>query len=1141
MLFTSINSTSTTSWCPKGNRALIALGSASGTLDASFDTKGELGIYELKQDGIPNQARPASLLNELKSQSRFTNVCWGMGTDDLPFGLIATAIEGGSLNLWDAGKILDRGSDIKQASLFSAKVSDGSPSTTITSLEFNPSDSGLLAVARGDGEINVWDLSAIKDRPSVKSKFYTCAGLNSVSWNRQTPYIIGASSYNGDVSVWDVRKPFKIMSLKDPGSRLALSSIAWDLSVPTRVVIASGDDTTPFMYSWDMRNPNLPENIFKGHEKGILSISWCEKDPGLLASCSKDARVLLWDTESCCIIGELERCNNWAFKVSWSPTCPNFIASSSFDGTVKIHDIISREQYSGNDASMGQYYQNCSYTLQVAPKWLKVPSGASFTCGNNLLSFSSNSRSIILRRVCADFEISSRVSILEKAYMENDRESVIRICSNRLDSIDHIPDPTIKYAELYQWMIFMYATTNDLESDIVKCLYSLKRDTARRNGDSTSANYDNLLEALDKLGYLNTGLTATNKSIEESDPSVAASKCVDTSDLYTGMDLAKKIQNSLCLGDIETATRTSIEVGNFVDAFTIASLHGPELLNKVMSVYLDTIDEDSCAPHTKVLKYIAGNKVHKLLEPNSGFDISSFESRSMLVSAIRRYVSNPDERSRLYSHLASRLLEVDGTSKAPGNVDYTTLLCYTVSKDPKILDLWADTVQLHERLVSQENDGALAVESLCFDSIQSFMEKVFVYNALVAPIAPLLESRGVGEAVAGIFYRYAKCLSDMGFPKLAYSCLDIHPMFRNQDGKGNGSTDALAGLDVYKLKRRIMSSLHINNCDQQAYTSSAEPVPPQTIQGMRRQTYSSSRSTGAPYPQANFGYHGGNPHTAPAAPYVTEVNPRQVQATQVPQAYGRTGGDVPVANHQSLISPQHTSFLGKRPPTLDQPQPDLELRRVPPPVNYNASQTYFDAPVPSSLNAPIPQMREAPNKFFPMGGIPRSINTSSAMFDPMTTSDVGFNDPPQDIFDVNPSSKGSHRARQGPPHRQEHSASASPLHSIPQQDSGVQYALAPKPPCPQNAPISPSTQAPQRVLPRYPQPAQARWDTNPQAPPGISYAPPHPQTPVAPLPNQWPPRMQPPPAQQRANPMPQQYPTGTAQFPPTFLPKNLPY
>jgi len=73
----------------------------------------------------------------------------------------------------------------------------------------------------------------------------------------------------------------------------------------TRLVTSSEDDMSPIIMVWDLRNARAPERILTGHEKGVLSLSWCKQDPDLLLSCGKDNRVLGWNPQTSEIIGEV--------------------------------------------------------------------------------------------------------------------------------------------------------------------------------------------------------------------------------------------------------------------------------------------------------------------------------------------------------------------------------------------------------------------------------------------------------------------------------------------------------------------------------------------------------------------------------------------------------------------------------------------------------------------------------------------------------------------------------------------------------------------------------------------------------------------------------------------------------------------
>jgi protein transport protein SEC31 len=49
----------------------------------------------------------------------------------------------------------------------------------------------------------------------------------------------------------------------------------------------------------------MGQQILTGHEKGVLSLSWCKQDADLLLSSGKDNRALCWNPQTSEIIGEV--------------------------------------------------------------------------------------------------------------------------------------------------------------------------------------------------------------------------------------------------------------------------------------------------------------------------------------------------------------------------------------------------------------------------------------------------------------------------------------------------------------------------------------------------------------------------------------------------------------------------------------------------------------------------------------------------------------------------------------------------------------------------------------------------------------------------------------------------------------------
>lgn len=199
---------------------------------------------------------------------------------------------------------------------------------------------------------------------------------------------------------------------------------------------------------WDLRNARAPEKILTGHEKGVLSLSWCKQDADLLLSCGKDNRALCWNPQTSEVIGELPSADNWAFQVDWCPRNPDMLATAFFDGTIGIHSIQSTNEaaaaVSGRAAApradgadvfdvpgFSRSSSQGTLSLKQPPKWLRRPVSATFGFGGKLVSVEnlpsaqgkSQSSVVHLRKVVTEIDFVERAKKLDAAIEEGSLQS----------------------------------------------------------------------------------------------------------------------------------------------------------------------------------------------------------------------------------------------------------------------------------------------------------------------------------------------------------------------------------------------------------------------------------------------------------------------------------------------------------------------------------------------------------------------------------------------------------------------------------------------------------------------------------------------------------------------------------------------
>ncbi|KAJ7633702.1 hypothetical protein B0H17DRAFT_995366 [Mycena rosella] len=443
MKLKEIRRTSTFAWSPSAELPLLATGTVAGALDESFSDESQLEIWApdfLDRDefelGGAGQRGPKGIV---KDTARFNRLAWGAVDAARPRGVIAAGLENGELALWDPAKILATADD----ALIMRNDTHTGP---IRGLDFNPIQTNLIASGAVSGEVYIWDLNspAKPYTPTPGARSTKLDEMTSVAWNRQVQYVLAGASNTGYTVVWDLRGKREVVALAyggGGGSGGGMSDIKWHPDNATRLVTASEDDQSPIIMMWDLRNARAPEKILTGHEKGILSLSWCAQDADLLLSCGKDNRTLCWNPQTGEALGELPRAQNWAFQVDWCPRNPDLLAAAFFDGTIGVHSLqgtnesaatadseVAAHAASGADIfdlQPGGTATSATGTLSLAhpPKWFRRSVSASFGFGGKLVSVSNlpsaagkhQSGSVHLRTVHVEEDVVERATSLRGA------------------------------------------------------------------------------------------------------------------------------------------------------------------------------------------------------------------------------------------------------------------------------------------------------------------------------------------------------------------------------------------------------------------------------------------------------------------------------------------------------------------------------------------------------------------------------------------------------------------------------------------------------------------------------------------------------------------------------------------------------
>lgn len=393
----SIPRSATVAWSSSTEHSgLLAAGTVAGAISETFDTTAHLDIFSLD---LTSDSDELPLLGTLTCADRYNRLTWGtkgVADGSLPYGILAAGTVNGAIQVVNPAFMIAGGADPIVATI-------DTHTGPVRGLEFNPAVPELLASGASDSEVFITDLTNPRNprvvSPGTKSPG-PGADISCVAWNRKVTHIMASTSHNGLSVVWDLKLKKPVINFTNSNNRSQRNSvIAWNPEQATQIIVASEDDSYPFMQIWDLRNAFAPVKELSGHQKGILTASWCPQDENLLVSAGKDNRTLCWDPSTGEVLCELPPSENWTFDVQWSPRLPAILSAASFSGDIQVHSLqdasASTEVQNANGWAGEQQQGQAGAGLMKAPKWLRRPCGATFGFGGKLARFDEKSGSTI--------------------------------------------------------------------------------------------------------------------------------------------------------------------------------------------------------------------------------------------------------------------------------------------------------------------------------------------------------------------------------------------------------------------------------------------------------------------------------------------------------------------------------------------------------------------------------------------------------------------------------------------------------------------------------------------------------------------------------------------------------------------------
>ncbi|WVQ86048.1 hypothetical protein IAT38_008216 [Cryptococcus sp. DSM 104549] len=176
--------------------------------------------------------------------------------------------------------------------------------------------------------VQIWDetRSAPLSTLAFGSSMETVTG---VRFNQSETSVLASVGNDRTMCLYDVRTGKAERRIV---TQFRSNCLSWCPTLPTVLLLGSEDHN---LYTFDIRNLESPNQIYKGHVGGVMGCDWSPTGEGFVSG-SYDRTVRLWDRESgkSRDVYHTKRMQR-VFDVTYTPTA-DYVLSASDDGNVRI-------------------------------------------------------------------------------------------------------------------------------------------------------------------------------------------------------------------------------------------------------------------------------------------------------------------------------------------------------------------------------------------------------------------------------------------------------------------------------------------------------------------------------------------------------------------------------------------------------------------------------------------------------------------------------------------------------------------------------------------------------------------------------------------------------------------------------------
>ncbi|XP_055940440.1 F-box-like/WD repeat-containing protein TBL1XR1-A isoform X2 [Argiope bruennichi] len=280
-------------------------------------------------DGMEGFEIPSFATSILRGHESDAYVCaWNPVSD-----LLASGSGDSTVRIWNMNEdaIANNVNQLILKHYFPIADSKSLSGNDITSLDWN-SDGTLLVVGSYDGLARIWTTDGCLVRTLGQHK----GPIFAVKWNKKGNYVLSAGV--DQVIMWEVATGQ--CAQKFGFHKAPVLDVDWR----TNFVFASC--STSHNIHVCKLGVDKPLRTFTGHTNEVNCVRW-DPQGAILASCSDDAIVKIWNMKQKTSVLDLIAHNQEIYSIKWSPTGPGTnnpnmnltLASASFDSTVRLWEV----------------------------------------------------------------------------------------------------------------------------------------------------------------------------------------------------------------------------------------------------------------------------------------------------------------------------------------------------------------------------------------------------------------------------------------------------------------------------------------------------------------------------------------------------------------------------------------------------------------------------------------------------------------------------------------------------------------------------------------------------------------------------------------------------------------------------------